>query len=255
MGLSSFGKRNYVKEEKVKGVLFGDCTVELHPKTIARGGSFLKEQVKKGVAHAYDSKLIAFVYERLKGWEFPVMIDIGASTGSFTMLAKYIEMGHIFAFEPLPSTYNVLCQNIALNGLQRYVTTYRQAVADAKGRTLKVPTNAQSGFSTLGVPTRFTGHKELKVKVVALDAKMKAGQFGVVPVNLIKSDANGADILVMEGARKLIERYKPEIVFEYNSIAAQQFGGMEPLWKFFGSIGYNTPRKVGREDWWTFASS
>ncbi len=51
--------------------------------------------------------------------ESKVTFDIGAYVGLFALLAAHAnENGRVFAFEPLPSIYQRLEQNISLNNLQ-----------------------------------------------------------------------------------------------------------------------------------------
>jgi len=239
----------------MKGKLFGDCIVELDDRTPDMGGSFLKEYVHGNVATAYDVKLIEFVHGRLQAIARkhpPLMIDIGASTGSFALLAKFVEVERVLAFEPNPPVCEVLRSNVKLNDLTHKITVYEAAVADRAGHTLKVPTNAQYGFATLGVPVRFEEYRELAAQVATFD--MVAEHTPAIKewgrIDLIKSDANGADILVMRGGETAIKKYKPEIVFEYAPSASAQFATFDEIVDLLRGWGYGEPQLVGHEDWW-----
>src|SRR3990167_1499815 len=57
----------------------------------------------------WDKDLIRRFYMELKKHQdFFVMIDLGAQTGSFTLLAKYFPSSMWYAFEPLQEAANIL---------------------------------------------------------------------------------------------------------------------------------------------------
>jgi hypothetical protein len=47
-----------------------------------------------------------------------VVVDIGANIGYYTLLAAHLvgDKGKVFAFEPDPNNYDLLCKNIEVNG-------------------------------------------------------------------------------------------------------------------------------------------
>jgi len=152
------------------------------------------------------------------------LLDVGASTGSFCLLAKRHPNLHVLAFEPNPAILEVLRQNIALNGLESRVRAFPFALYDKNGAMeLKVP--AQSGLACLGSPRRFKKWKSVRVKVRRLDGlTMLLAREGFSRVDAIKIDTEGAEVKVLRGAATLIETQKPKLLLEYCSRNTRQFG-------------------------------
>ncbi len=67
------------------------------------------------------------------------------------------------------------------------------------------------------------------------------------PVSVIKVDIQGSDLFAMMGARKLIERDKPAIIFEYEEQFLKEFGTTyDDYMNFIRDIGYVIVEEVGR---------
>jgi FkbM family methyltransferase len=64
------------------------------------------------------------------------VLDIGANIGYLTVLMahKVGPAGRVIAFEPVPSVYARLCENLELNDLH-HVQAERLAVADGEGQS------------------------------------------------------------------------------------------------------------------------
>ncbi len=75
-----------------------------------------------------------------------VCLDIGAHIGVFTILAAS-HGTRVYAFEPVPSNYALLAENIALNGLEDHVTAIHAAVWSSVGEKpiVVLPDNTGGG--------------------------------------------------------------------------------------------------------------
>lgn len=58
-----------------------------------------------------------------------LFFDIGADIGSYTILASGHVGAHTFAFEPIPSTFQSLANNVAINRINDSVIEKRLAAA------------------------------------------------------------------------------------------------------------------------------
>lgn len=230
----------------MKGYLFGDFEVELDPRTVEMGGSW-QGKWRKGQPVAYDWKLVRFFYQRMLEYDVPVILDIGASTGSFCLLAAFHPGARIVAFEPNPAAFDILKANVALNGLENRVGVWNRALSDTNGKAiLKLAADVRyAGHVTLGKPKTYLSEQSVEVNTCTLDS------WGIDCIDLIKLDVEGMEVAVINGGRKLIKAHHPEIVFEFNKQAASQTGHkasdpIELLW----SLGYRNFRSVGNEDIW-----
>ena len=230
----------------MKGILFDDFVVHLDDRTPEVGGSFLWSMVSEdGVANAYDQDLIKFVHSRLATMKDAIMVDVGAGTGSFTLLARLPNVKHVYAFEPNPCSCELLMSNIILNGLSNKVAVYNIVLAQNMATiTLKIPVDrTQHGFVTVCEPTKFHDYNVMHTIAHSMDTVVETN------VDFIKTDANGYDYHVLQGAKSILVRYHPEIVFEHSTVAERSYH-IDAVKIFLFGLGYTRFEKVGREDWW-----
>jgi FkbM family methyltransferase len=146
------------------------------------------------------------------------VIEVGAHVGSMTVgLAKAVGPdGSVHAFEPQQSLHSLLCANIALNGLDQ-VEPIRALVGGASGsRSLPAAANApgnMGGVSFVGESFSATGGQD-RVTQITLDEWFE----GLDRLRLIKIDVEGMEPEVMSGAMRLIQRLRPIIQAECNSV-------------------------------------
>ena len=231
----------------MKGILFGDLEVKVDPAIRGIGGSFPRVG-RDGTAHAYDPGLVKFVYGLLVQLESPVLADIGANTGSFTLLAKFVPGLRVVAFEPNPQVFKVLESHVRLNGIEELVELHNVALMDKAGTgSLRVPKkHGLSGHGTLGDAPALPSQSPVEVKVDTLDRVFRGGRLDV-----IKLDVEGAELFTIQGGRETIQRFKPQIVYEQNEKAARQFGyGVREVRSLLEEMGYRDFEDVGHEDVW-----
>lgn len=135
------------------------------------------------------------------------VIEVGANMGTHTVaLAKAANPGTVFAMEPQPEMFNLLCANVSLNGLDN-VRPIQAAVGRESG-TLSVPKvdyGAEGNFG--GIEMKMDGDFEIPVIRLA-DLGVKGS------VGLIKVDVEGMEGEVIAGAQTLIAQYRPILYVE-----------------------------------------
>jgi FkbM family methyltransferase len=146
-------------------------------------------------------------------------IDVGAHIGLFTVvMAKLVgPEGQVFSFEPTPDSFAALREAVRLNGYEESVNLRRQAVSSHDGRLefFMTPTSVSNANSLVGGP----GAEQVEVDVVRLDSLEPRRR-----VSVIKVDAEGAEVQVLEGARDLISRDQPAIALDVHPSAIEQSG-------------------------------
>ncbi|EWS66207.1 methyltransferase, FkbM family [Hydrogenophaga sp. T4] len=123
--------------------------------------------------------------------------DIGANIGSYTILASQTGANTI-SFEPIPSTYNRLRQNIALNGVGDFTEARCEGISSEAG-TLTFTSN----FDTTNHV--FRGKEagstpKCEVSVTTLDTACKDRT-----PKVIKIDVEGYESEVLKGAKKTLQ--------------------------------------------------
>jgi FkbM family methyltransferase len=127
-----------------------------------------------------------------------LFVDVGANAGSFTILASSVTGARTVAFEPIPSTFERLEENVRLNDIEALVTCVNGGVAATEGRiTFTTGDDAMNHVAAPGAETD-TG---MSVEVTTLDTALH----GEDPA-LIKIDVEGFELPVLEGATRTIER-------------------------------------------------
>lgn len=136
-------------------------------------------------------------------------VDVGANLGIMTLAAAKAVggKGKIIAFEPFERTKRYLERTIWANGLKEIVTIHQAAVSDHAGTheffvgptcghnsLFPLEDNGTPGTATSGAGTT------VQVKLVRLDEVIPQG----LPVHLLKIDAEGAELEVLESASKII---------------------------------------------------
>lgn len=154
-----------------------------------------------------------------------IVVEVGANIGSLTVpLAQHIGPGgKIYAFEPQRITFQVLCGNVALNNLFN-VWAYNKG-AGKEHKKVKIFDGLLYGNNGAFSVERYPGNFE--VEIIALD------ELNLEKCNLLKIDAEGMDVEVIQGAENLIKRCRPYISMEANYTKA----GKEII-KKLQSLGY-----------------
>ncbi len=226
----------------IEGILLDDSKILLDPRSPDVGGSW-QGAPKNGVPSAWDMLTLEFFYERTLEFEQPTVLDVGANTGSFCLLAKINSSIDCFAFEPVPILYELLNNNILLNNLQANIVTLPIALSNETGTAIiKYPKSGiDSGFACIGNPQRFEDWLEIMVPLFSIDEI--AHQVGINKVDIIKTDTEGCELFVLKGAENTIKQYHPDILSEYCPENTKQFG-YEPdkIFELLSSWGYKHER-------------
>jgi FkbM family methyltransferase len=181
----------------------------------------------------YDFNSMKFMEHYLRAGDR--FIDIGANIGVYTLFAASIigKNGHIYAFEPFPTTFERLKQNIKRNNLSQ-VNLYPYAT----GRYSEI-VNFTTGFDT----RNFVVSNELisnhKSNIIKINCK---------PINLIlsnndyydlaKIDVEGYELQTLQGANKLLEKHNPPVILiEINGLQ-ERYNKEQQLVDFLNSKGY-----------------
>lgn len=170
----------------------------------------------------YDKPLIQKFYSLLAAHDgFFVVMDLGAQTGSFSLLAKYFPNSAWYAFEPIQEAAETLKANLRLNDINN-VSVYQMAASDIAGwSTLKMPLQNEWGLATVGANVlRFAPVAERDIECIDLDSFVVLSN--IEKVHFMKLDTEGWELHILKGAKNLIMRDRPIILMEYNETNMQQ---------------------------------
>ncbi len=190
------------------------------------------------------------------------ILDIGMNIGMNTWeYATFAQEVH--GFEPVPGTYQIALDNIALNqnhqdpaqgwwrdsngqwaslAITGKIHTYNVALGPAAGSVeMHIKKNdghnrvANDGYTTArGKPVKInTGYQRVSVPQVTLDS------YNFTEVDIIKIDVEGYELQVLEGAVQTIAQNRPIVQIECVEIQPRAFGKtIDDLMDYFTSRNY-----------------
>lgn len=135
-------------------------------------------------------------------------VEAGANIGAHTLsLAKFVGPGgHVLALEPQRSVFQLLCGNLALNGIE-HVEAIHAAVGSEPG-SIAVPrlnSRVRQNFGGLSLEGAKQGDQ---VRLLTLDSLQLAA------CHFLKIDVEGMEGEVLRGATATIERHRPVLYVE-----------------------------------------
>jgi FkbM family methyltransferase len=166
----------------------------------------------------YERELYTLIHSLVQPGD--VCIDVGAHKGYITLqLGKRVgERGLVIAIEPDPYAREELLANCEKNGFAQ-VVVLSCALSNAQG---------QCEFylsSQLGHSTRFqtemvkrTIHSQIQVETKTLDQVVQEYQalINSRPLSFVKIDAEGSEPLILAGAQRVLNEFKPVLWVEVN---------------------------------------
>ncbi len=159
-------------------------------------------------SHTHGCWLGSYEYEKQLFFQEKVtpgsiVFDVGANVGFYTLLASVLvgDTGRVFAFEPVSRNLLYLKEHLRLNRVTN-VTIIEVAVSDRCG----VASFVEGPMTATG---HLSGEGQLRVQTASLDELVSGG---CIPVpDFIKIDVEGAEMLVLSGAKSVLETARPAI--------------------------------------------
>ncbi len=172
-----------------------------------------------------------------------VIFDVGANIGSMCLnFAKRAPEGRVYAFEPTEYAYNKLLRNLSLNpDIAARIRAVHAYVADQSAEAQPVTAYSSWKVDRLAVdvhPVHGGLSRPAEVtRVVTID-EFRRDQ-GIERVDLIKTDTDGHELGVLEGARETLHNYRPVVVFEIGDYLLREQGHhFGQFLKLFEPLGY-----------------
>lgn len=170
-----------------------------------------------------------------------IVIDVGAYIdGWYSLLAGKLigEKGQVYAFEPHPVYYKLLKENVKLNNLTN-ITVLKSGVSDRVGTFDFYEAGVASSLIESNVEVNI--HEKIiafKIKTTTLDKFVKEKK--IKRIALIKIDVEGADMRVLRGAHRILQRTNaPDLIVEVADGFLRNAGSSEQeLLNYLNQLGY-----------------
>lgn len=145
-------------------------------------------------------------------------VDVGANIGWFSLLAASVvgPEGRVIAIEPNPRNVSLLELAAADNGYHN-IQAFTVALAEGPG-AVALETDGSNGrvIPITGPPDRPVGASYV-VGAEALDDVL--ARAGAQHVDMMKMDVEGAEPMVLRGARRTLAESRPVLVTEFHPVA------------------------------------
>ena len=148
------------------------------------------------------------------------IIEIGSNIGTHTIpLAKHVfNGGMVYAIEPQSQNYKLLSNNIKDNKLQN-VKILKLAISSKQGEAYMniFNENLKNNYGDSKIfENNFQNSESVVVKT--LDQLFYVDNKKKKPIKLIKCDAQGQELNIILGSKKIINAYKPFLYLENDDI-------------------------------------
>lgn len=161
----------------------------------------------------------------------PVVIDIGANIGAFSVFAWLkLKEPTIFAYEPEKNNFQLLAENVKLNNLTE-VKIFKQAVYGQKGKRDLFLAGDSSGKNSIELKQSYGVSQE--IDCITLEDIFKDNK--IVKCDYLKIDCEGSEYELLLNTPKEVFYSITRIVLEYHQV--DRFTS-DDLINLFLSVGY-----------------
>jgi FkbM family methyltransferase len=170
--------------------------------------------------------------------EGDVLFDVGANVGAYSSLAAAVvgPAGHVYAFEPGPDN---LCALHKRFDTASNVTIVPAAVSDRSGAATLFLDRRDARRHSLASANVGKAGATIPVQQVCLDDYCDS----LTRLDVIKIDAQGAEPIIVNGARHAIRRFKPKLILEVWPAGLKNLGVCaEQLLADVCALGYDVYR-------------
>lgn len=146
------------------------------------------------------------------------VVEVGANIGSHSVaLARACFPGPLYLFEPQQRVFQILCANLALNGIGNAIA-YPEACSDQAGQVVVPPLDygAALNFGGVSVQADAKDLQGMRVRAIPLDT------LDLAACHVLKIDVEGFEVQVVRGAAETIRKFRPVLYVENDRAALQQ---------------------------------
>lgn len=189
-----------------------------------------------------------------------VVFDVGANIGNWTMsllnaLALQTPEASlaVHAFEPVPTTFQILQTRLGQHPLGKFISLVPEAVSDEVGVVDMFIVGEQAGTNSLHPDPLAKASTRIAVKTTTAVAYCLAQH--IETIHFLKCDAEGHDMAVLLGAKALFEAQKIRACqFEYGIRWVYARHYLKDVFDFIQGMPYRlgkiTPQRVELYDRW-----
>ncbi len=159
----------------------------------------------------YDSEDESMAYNLIKNGD--TIIDVGANIGWLaTNFAKRFPSSLIYAFEPIPRSYEFLIKNLKMNNIENCIPI-NCGISNSDEDRLFYYFKGGSAIASIENLIDHKNVEKIKCKMKTLDQTII--DYKINSVDFIKCDVEGSELFVLQGSIKVLEKFKPVIFLDF----------------------------------------
>lgn len=165
------------------------------------------------------------------------VVDVGANVGHYTKRLSDLAgpAGRVLAFEPVPETFAILASNVR-RFAHSNVSLFNCALSGRMATLSMTLPQAADGLTNYYRAHVSEGHGQgVSILAMPLD-----GMLAGAKVSLIKVDAEGHELAVMEGLSGLVDKCRPTLIVETDKAE---------LVDRLSNMGYRATQLPGSPNW------
>ena len=139
-------------------------------------------------------------------------LDVGANIGMTTLLMSNL-FSEVYSFEPAPSTFSLLKENVERNGLKNIKLFNVGLGSEALSTEIQFAEGNRSGGFINDITKASDGHVTEQIMVEKGDEILKVHQ---LTPSFIKMDVEGYELHALRGLKKAINQSNPVVMVEAN---------------------------------------
>jgi len=224
------------------------CKLRNGAKFIIRPDSFDIRMVKEVYIHKS--------YHQLEINKGDIVVDIGAHIGTFSVMAgrKIGRAGAIYAYEPVPTTFDILERNIDINSLQNIVHPHKLGISNKTGtkefyifkKNNKTLFHSSSFYrEKLGVIDATVG-ENIEVECITLKDIFELN--GLDRIDVLKMDCEGEEYAILLNTSDRYLKKIDRICMEYHDYLSTNYNHQDMI-NHLSKLGYDvfheTPENLG----------
>ena len=163
-----------------------------------------------------------------------VFLDVGAHIGRYTVLLAN-NFQKVVSAEPFGETFRILSSNVKTNYLSNIVLV-NEALAEKEGHGELYINEENPGQCSMSIQSS----RHVQVPLTTADSLLKRLAIPPEDVSLVKSDVEGAEQRVLQGAKHLLEQGSPKLLVE-----AWDLKYLSELEDILDPLGYRVKYKMG----------
>jgi FkbM family methyltransferase len=156
--------------------------------------------------------LSEIVSKACKGIESPVIFDVGANIGDYSLLLRdFLPAASIYAFEPAASVYQELARRVNAAGADGKIKPYNLGFSDSmklvdlyaysvEGHDASVLSSIDQRLPTQVLDVRTDSHEQIQVQTI--DGFCEAE--GIERIDFLKLDVEGHELSVLRGCERML---------------------------------------------------